>query len=304
MKSLEPIAHLTPEIQDLFKEKKLQVLKDLIIDIRPEDFAESWYRFTENERLGVFKLLEPKSALVLFESLEINDRAFLLKSLDSNNLAPLLEGVPATDVAETFHTLPVKMVKRMVSLVRKKDAIKQINLLMEFDIDSAGSLLHPEFIKLTPGLTSKAALSTIHSVSRLKDRKHLWALYVTSKEGFLLGAVTLEGLISSAPDSKLEDIMTSVEYFKTLPDTDQEHVASIFAKYDLLSMPVVDEENKLLGIILVDDIIDVIKQEATEDIAKMVGSRVDEFQERNIFKIACSDPLGYWQLWSGNLAFL
>ncbi|MCA9397106.1 MAG: magnesium transporter, partial [Candidatus Omnitrophica bacterium] len=231
-------------------------------------------------------LLDPKAALVLFESLEIHDRSFLLKSLDSNNLAPILEGVPATDVAETFHTLPTRTVKRMVSLVRKKDAIKKIKLLMEFEPDTAGSLLHPEFIKLHPGLTSKAALSTIHSISRIKDRKHLWALYVTSKEGHLLGAVTLEGLISSVPDSKLADVMTSVEYFKTTPEADQEHVAAVFAKYDLLSMPVVDEENKLLGIILVDDIIDVIKQEATEDIAKMVGSRFDEFQERNIFKIA------------------
>jgi len=286
MKQLEPVAHLVPEIQDLFESKEWSVLKDILADIRPEDLSESWYRFSDEQKIGVFKLLDAKKVLILFESLELNDQKQLIKSLDDTNIAPLLEGIPPSDVAELFHTLPQRVVRRMVSLVRKTDAVKRIQLLMEFEPDTAGSLLHPEFIKLQPRMTSRAALSVIHAVSRIHQQKHLWALYVTSNVGELLGSLTLEDLIAAAPDSFLQDLMTSVDYLKVTPETDQEQVASVFAKYDLLSAPVVDENNKLLGIIIVDDIIDVIKEEATEDIAKMVGSRADEFQEKSVFRIA------------------
>jgi len=286
MKQVEPVAHMIPEIQDLFESKAWEVLKDLLQDIRSEDMAESWYRFSEDQKLGIFKLLSTKSVLVLFESLELSDQKFLIKTLDDKNITPLLEGIPPSDVAELFHTLPQKVVRRMVSLVRKKDAVKRIQLLMEFEPDTAGSLLHPEFITLHPQMTSRAALSVIHSVSRIHEKKHLWALYVTSNQGELLGALTLENLIAAAPDSFLKDLMTTVDHIKMAPEMDQEQVALVFAKYDLLSAPAVDKENKLLGIIMVDDIIDVIKDEATEDIAKMVGSRADEFQEKSVFRIA------------------
>jgi len=286
MKNLEPVAHLIPEIQDLFESREWNLIKDILQDLRPEDLADSWYRFQDEQKIGIFKLLDPKAVLVLFESLEIQDQKFLLKSLEEKNIAPLLEGIPPSDVAELFHTLPKSVVRRMVSMVRKEDAIKRIELLMKFEPDTAGSLLHPEFIKLHPRMTSRAALSLIHSVARVHQSKHLWALYVTSVNGVLLGSLTLEDLIGSAPDSFLENLMGSVEYFKMTTDMDQEAVASIFAKYDLLSAPVVDQDQKLLGIIIVDEIIDVIKEEATEDIAKMVGSRPDEFQEKSVLRIA------------------
>jgi len=148
MRYSEPIAHLIPEIQDLFERKDFVMLKELLRDIRPEDLSESWHRLSDDEITGIFKLLDPKPALVLFESLDLTDQQFLIQSLDSSNITSLLEGIPPSDVAELFQILPGKVVKRMVSLVKKKDAIKRIELLMNFEPDTAGSLLQPEFIKL------------------------------------------------------------------------------------------------------------------------------------------------------------
>jgi len=137
-------------------------------------------------------------------------------------------------------------------------------------------------------MSAQNALTLIHSVSRETKRKHLLrSLYVTSYKGELLGRLSLETLVSAAPDSFLVDLMSTVEPIKVNPDVDQEEVAQLFSKYDLLSAPVVDRQtNRLIGIIVVDDIIDVIRQEATEDIAKMVGSRVEEFRSRSSFRIA------------------
>ena len=286
MKQIEPVAHLIPEIHDLFENKQWDLMKEVLEEIRPEDLAESWYRFEEGERIGIFKLLKPDASLVLFESLGLVDQKFLLKTLDDKSITPVLEGIPPSDVVEIFHNLPEKVVRRMVSLVRESDAVKRIQLLMEFKPDTAGSLLHPEFITLHPWMTAREALSVIHSVSHIQQKKHLWALYVTSNKGGLLGALNLESLISAAPDSFLKEVMTEVEHIQMAPETDQEQVASAFAKYDLLSAPVVDKENKLLGIITIDDVVDVMKEEATEDIAKMVGSQAAEFEERSLLRIA------------------
>jgi len=286
MRTVEPIAHFVPEIKDLLEGRRFDVLKEILAEIRAEDLSDSWYRFSEDEKTGIFKLLQPSAALILFESLEVEDQKFLLGSLEPSAITPLLEGVPPSDIAEVFHTLPKKVVRRMVAMVRKKDAVQRIELLMKFETDTAGSLLHPEFIKLMPRMTSRAALSVIHSVGRMHQRKHLWALYVTDEGGRLLGKLTLEDLIAAAPDALLQDVMTSSDHSRLAPEMDQERVASIFAKYDLISAPVVDEGGKLLGVVLVDDIIDVMKEEASEDIAKMAGTRPDEFQEKSVWKIA------------------
>jgi magnesium transporter len=286
MEHLEPIAHLVPEIKELLAQKSFNVLKDLLNDIRAEDISESWYRFSNEDKVGLFKLLSAEAALVLFECLEVQEQRFLLETLEANTVAPVLEGISPSDVAGIFQTLPRKFVKRMISLVRKADAVKHIKQLMTYEPDTAGSLLHPEFIKLNPNMTSRAALSLIHSVARIKHRRHLWSLYVTSPKDELLGSLTLESLIAAAPDSTLNEIMSSVAHSKLSPDTDQEQVAQNFAKYGLLSAPVVDENNRLLGVVLVDDIVDVIKQEATEDIAKIAGTSAEEFQEESLWRIA------------------
>lgn len=286
MEHLEPIAHLVPEIKDLFANKLFDVIKDALTDIRPQDLAESWYRFSTDERIGIFTLIDPKDALVLFESLSVQDQKELLKCMDENRIATLLEGIQGTDMRELFSTLPEKTVKRMMSLVKKDQAIRRIEQLLKYDPETAGALLDPEFIQLNPKTTAKSALTIIHSVARLDQKKHLRSLYVTSSRGELLGQVTVESLVIAPPDSMLEDFMTSVDHMKLSPHMDQETVASIFAKYALSSAPVVDEKGNMLGIVYVDNIIDVIKKEATEDIAKMAGTRAEEIRESSIFKIA------------------
>jgi magnesium transporter len=283
---MEVLAHLLPEMKSLLQEGRPNLLKDLLTDISPLDLADSWYHFSADERLKIFKLLDTQPAMALFEGLELDDQMHLVKALEESRVARVLESIPSKDVAEIFHQLPETAVKKMVSLVQKEGAVEKIKLLMTFEPDTAGSLLYPEFIKLHPQMTSGKALRLLQSVSRANRKKHLRSLYVTSGEGQLLGGVSLEELILAPPHTPLGDLMTSAEPIKILAQTDQEKVASIFSKYNLISAPVVDEKNRLLGVILIDDIVDVISEEATEDIAKMAGTRPAEIHERSTFRIA------------------
>lgn len=286
MEQLHSIALLVPEIKELLKEKNYALAKEVIRECcSPMELADSWKKFNEEEQLQIFKLLSSSSALKLFEILDIEDQKSLLARMNDENLAPLLEGMPSQDIAQIFHQMNARQVKKMTSLIKRQEALAHIDLLMKFPEHSAGSLMHPEFIKLTPKLTAKQALSRLQAIARPNQKEHLYALFVTEDDGRLLGSLTLQDLISAPEDEKLYEIMSSVERIKIRPETDQEEVSNIFAKYHLTSAPVVDEQNHLIGILTSNDIISIVRQEATEDIAKMVGTKAIEVDERSVFKI-------------------
>lgn len=135
-------------------------------------------------------------------------------------------------------------------------------------------------------MTARHALSIVQAVARPHEKRHLFALYVTDEAGKVVGALSLQDLVSAPEDATLSDLMTSTEPIKVLAETDQEEVTKVVAKYDLFSVPVVDKDDHLVGILTVDDIIDVIRHEATEDIAKMAGTKAEVLGARSAFRIA------------------
>ena len=282
---LHPIALLVPEIKELLQEKNYTLLKQVLRECNPIEFTDFWKKFDEEERLQIFKLLPAAAALRLFEILDIEDQRFLLAKLNEDSVTPLLENMHSPDLAKLFHKMSPRMVKKMSGLIKRQEALAHVDLLMKYPENTAGSLMHLEFIKLTPKLTAKQALLLIQAITRPKQKEHLSALYVTDDDGKLLGAVDLHDLIIAPEDEKLSDMMTSVEGIKVKPETDQEEVAKLFSKYRLTSAPVIDENGKLIGILMLDDIISVVRQEATEDIAKMAGTRAVDIKERSVFRI-------------------
>jgi len=283
---LRSLTLLVPEIKGLLEGGEFSLLKGVLRECSPLDMAECWSDFSQEEQIAIFKLLNTKAAIPLFESIDIESQKYLLGQLNEETVVPLLEGADPADIARVFHHLPKRAVKKMTSLVKRQGALQKIQKVMKFPESSAGSLMEPEFVKLLPKMTARHALSLLQAVARPYQKRHLFALYVTDDSGKLVGALSLQDLVSAPEDVRLSDLMTSTELIKVPAETDQEEVAKLVAKYDLLSVPVVDERGQLIGVFNVDDVIDVIRQEATEDIAKMAGTKVEDIQTRSALRVA------------------
>ena len=286
MQHLEPLAHLTPELKELLSAHDFATVKELLTDFRPEDLAASWSRFSEHEKIELFQLLDPKAALVLFESLDNPEQTFLLKCLEDDRITKILEGMPVGEIAGIFHTLPKKIRARMMTLSRHTGAIKRIEKAMEYRPDTAGALMHPEYVAINPKMTALNALWLVQSITHVNEKHLLRSLYVINSKGKLIGGITLEDLISAPADILIQDLMTSVVPYQLEPDMDQEHASEIFTRYNVLAAPVVGPEENILGVVMIDDIIKVVRAEADEDMAKIAGTRADEFSERSFFRIA------------------
>lgn len=285
MEQTNSLALLIPEIKQLLQEKNYSLLKQVVKESTPVEFVNCWKSFSEEEKLQLFKLLSAKVALKVFEILDVEDQRALLAKLSEENVAPILEGIDSPDLAKIFHKMPPRMLKRMNTLIKHQEALSKVDYLMKFPENSAGSLMHPEFVKLTPKITAKQAILLLQSIMRPDQKKHLTELYVVNEDGKVLGALSIQDLLGAPPDERLENLMNSVEGIKIKPETDQEVVSKLFEKYHLTSVPVVDPDGRLIGVLTTDDIISVVQQEATEDIAKMAGTKARDIGERSIFRI-------------------
>jgi magnesium transporter len=156
---------------------------------------------------------------------------------------------------------------------------------MKYPENTAGSLMHPEFVKLTPRMTARQALLSLQAIMRPGQKEYLYALYVIDEAGKVVGALTLQDLVSAPPDEQLYEMMSSVEMIKIKPQTDQEEVSKLFSKYQINSAPVVDDLGQLIGVLTVSDIISVMRQEASEDIAKMAGTEAADLGEHSVFRV-------------------
>lgn len=271
MEQTNSLALLIPEIKQLLQEKNYTLLKQAVKECTPVEFVNCWKSFSEDERLQIFKLQSTKVALKVFEILDVEDQRALLAKLSEEGVAPILENIDSPDLAKIFHKMPPRMMKRMSMLIKHQESLSKIDYLMKFPENSAGSLMHPEFVKMTPKMTAKQALLLLQSIMRPGQKKHLTELFVVNEEGKVLGNLNIQDLLSAPPDEKLEILMSSVEGIKVKPETDQEEVYKLFEKYHLTSAPVVDPAGRLIGVLTTDDIISVVQQEATEDIQKMGG---------------------------------
>lgn len=281
----QSIALFFPEIRELLNEKNFTLLKQVLKACSPLDFSDVWRRFDEEERLQIFKLLPANSALKLFEILDIEDQRFLLGKLSEENVTPLLESINSPDLAKIFHKMSPRAVKKMTSLIKRQEALAHIDALMQYPEKTAGSLMHPEFVKFTPKMTAKQALLCLQAITRPGQKEHLYALYVTDEAGKVLGTLTLQDLVSAPPDEQLYEMMSSVEMIKVSPETDQEEVSKLFSKYQINAAPVMDDQGRLIGVLTVSDIISVVRQEASEDIAKMAGTQAADIREHSVFRI-------------------
>ncbi len=251
--------------QHMIKELRLTLAEMNEYDIS-EFLGELWEQ--DQTRMGmVFRLLPKEIAADVFANLEVEEQETIINSVTDAELAAIVEELYVDDAVDMMEELPANVVKRVMRNATPSTRAL-INQYLKYPENSAGSIMTAEFIDLKKYMSVREAFARIRRIG--EDRETIYVCYVTSAKRKLEGVVTVKDLLLADDDTIIEDIMDTNVIFARTTD-DQEEVSDQFSDYDLIAIPVVDKEGCLVGIVTVDDVIDVMEQEATEDIEKMAG---------------------------------
>ena len=265
MEELE-IKEIIEQIDSFLEERKFYDIKELIKEMEPADLSLILAEFPK-KLATLFRLLPKDLAAEAFVEMETDQQEELLTSLTDNEVRQVVEELYIDDTVDIIEEMPANVVKRMLNN-SDPETRKTINEILKYPQDSAGSLMTTEYVSLNEDITVEDALKRIKRTG--VDKETIYTCYVTKPDRTLLGYVTAKRLLLSDEDMIISDIMETNVIF-ALTHEDKEVVAKEMSKYDLLALPVVDKENRLVGIITVDDAIDVMEEEATEDIEKMAA---------------------------------
>ena len=255
------------EILELLKSGQYLKLRQFITNLNVADIAAYMEEMEREDLLKLFRILPKSMAADVFSYLEIETEQYIITSLSDRDAANIIDNLMADDATDLLEEMPANVVKRLLAHA-SADTRRDINHLLRYPEDSAGSIMTVEYVDLKENLTVQDAIEKIRKVG--VDSETINICYVLDKSRRLIGTVALRYLLLSSPDAVIGDIMhENVISLNTLMD--QEEVASQFKKYDFTSMPVVDNEERLVGIITVDDVVDILVEETTEDIEKMAA---------------------------------
>lgn len=254
-------------ITELIENKKYAELKALLGEIPPIDLAEAFSEVEPKYHAVILRLLGKEAAADVFVELDTDTQRVLIESFSDRELAAILEEMYLDDTVDIIEEMPAAVVKRIIKSSSKDDR-EMINRLLLFDKDTAGAIMTTEYVRLIPEMTVGEALDHIKAVAI--DKETIYTCYVTDRKRHLLGIVTAKDMLLNDRDVTLESIMEENVVFSRTSD-DKEEVALLFDRYGFLALPVVDSECRLVGIVTVDDAMDVIREETEEDFAKMAG---------------------------------
>ncbi len=251
----------------MLEDKKYATLRDILVTINPADIA-AIFDSLENDRIPLlFRLLPKELAAETFVEMEQDQQEVLIRSFSDNELKEVVDELYVDDAADLVEEMPANVVRRILAQA-SPEMRKSINQILRYPENSAGSIMTTEYVSLRPEMTVEESILRIRRQG--VDKETIYTCYVT-KDRTLIGLVTVKDLLLADDDeTRIKDIMlTNLICVNT--HTDQEEVAKMFSKYDFLALPVVDNENRMVGIVTVDDAIDVLEEETTEDIELMGG---------------------------------
>ncbi|MDE6749822.1 MAG: magnesium transporter [Lachnospiraceae bacterium] len=255
------------EILELLNSGQYVKLRQHIMDMNVADIAACMEEMERDDLLKLFRILPKSMAADVFSYLEIETEQYIITSMSDKDAANIIDNLMADDATDLLEEMPANVVKRLLANA-SPDTRRDINHLLRYPEDSAGSIMTVEYVDLKETLTVEEAVARIRKVG--VDSETINICYVLDQRRTLVGTVALRYLLLSPQDAIIGDIMHgNVISLHTLMD--QEEVASQFKKYDFTSMPVVDNEERLVGIITVDDVMDILVEETTEDIEKMAA---------------------------------
>ncbi len=280
------------ELYDCFKSRKFADLRIRLLDMEPVDIADFMEeRLDETDQLLFFRLLPKELASDVFVEIDSDTQEELIKKFTDKELKAVIDDMFLDDTVDIIDEMPANVVKRILKNSDPENR-KQINELLEYPDDSAGSLMTTEYVSLSENMTVEQAFDKIRKTGLNKET--VYTCYVTDGKKHLIGVITVKTLLLSDVKDVISDIMdTNVIAVETLEDKEQ--VAMKFSDYDFLALPVVDKEGCIVGIVTVDDAVDVLKEEATEDIQKMAAIVPNEkpYLKQSV-----------WRIWSIRIPWL
>lgn len=268
---------------ELIENKKFAELKSLLEEENPADINDIFEELNDQQSILVYRLLPKELAAEVFVEMDSEKQEFLINAFSDSQLKDVFDELYYDDTADIIEEMPANVVKRILKIV-SPDMRKAVNDLLKYPEDSAGSLMTTEFVRLRKNFTVQESLDLIRSVGVNKET--IYTCYVTDDKNHLIGIVTAKDLLLSDLSETVSEIMEdNVIYVNTLDDSEQ--VVLMFGKYDFLALPVVDNENRLVGIITVDDAFDVMQEETEEDFSKISGivPGDTEYLKTSVFKL-------------------
>lgn len=260
------------ELMEYLERKDFDRLKEWLEHIHPVDLAELLAELDDADILAIYEGLDCEQLAALIESAEEDAQTRLLKLLDLDEIIHVFSFMSSDDITDIMGNLPINEIKQLLKMMKEESA-GTIRHLLGYDTETAGGLMTTEFIALKKHYTTTEALLKIKSIGPRTEI--IETIFVIDDNKHLVGTVDLRDILIAPDHQPLKEI-TNYNIISVLPGTDQEEVAQIVSKYDLTVLPVVNRKGVLLGIITVDDVIDVIEAENTEDMFKMVGITEDE----------------------------
>jgi magnesium transporter len=264
---LDEEIYSSERLSSLIEEKKYAELKGLLVELTPPDLAEVFELIDEKYHILLYRLLPKELAAEAFAWFESDLQRRLIEFFTDRELSAVLDELYIDDTVDLIEEMPAMVVKRILNQSTAEDR-EIINRILNYPKDSAGSLMTTEYVRFNENMTVENALLHIRRVAI--DKETIYTSYVTDKNKRLLGIVTAKGLLLADPDVMLTEIMDENVIALHTHD-DRETVAMTFDKYGFIAIPVVDNENRLVGIVTIDDALVVIKEESEEDFAKMAA---------------------------------
>ena len=274
------------EVIDGISNKKYVNLKPLLSEMEPADIAEIMNDLDDEDDAILFRLLPKDLASDSFVNMNSETQAALIKTFTDKELSSIIDDIFIDDTLDIIEEMPSNVVVRILRL-SSPETRESINKLLGFPKDSAGAIMTTELVTLREKMTAEEALAKMRR--QALDKETIYTCYVTDDQKHLLGIVSAKDIIIHNPKDKIGDFMQT-NYVSAYTHTDQEEVSKMLSKYDLLAIPIVDNENRINGIVTVDDAIDVLQEENTEDISKMAAivPTSKPYLETNVFKIYAS----------------
>ncbi len=260
----------------MLEDKKYSTLRDILITMNPMDIAGLFDGLEEKQIPLMFRLLPKELAAETFVEMEADAQELLIRGFSDNELKEVLDELYVDDAADIVEEMPANVVKRILKHA-DPEMRHSINQILRYPENSAGSIMTTEYVSLRPNMTVEEAILRIRRQG--VDKETIYTCYVTAKDRRLLGLVTVKDLLLADDDEmRIEELMQDnvSDFIFVNTKTDQEEVAQMFNKYNFLAIPVVDGENRMVGIVTFDDAMDVMEEEATEDMELMSGMTPSE----------------------------
>jgi len=282
--ALEPVDQKMCDDVSLYIERKqYPELKIILAGLFPQDIAELIEELENSQKGIVFRLLSKVLAVEVFEHLSRSEQELLLFSFSDSTIKELLEEMSPDDRTELLEELPAKVVKKWIALLSPEDRTI-VHKLLNYPDESVGRLLTPDFVDLRKDMTARKAIKRVRRIGL--DKETVFYLYVIDDLRTLVGILSLKDLVLADPDALIADIMYQ-DVVAVPAGEDQEVAANLAQKYDLIALPVIDSDNRLVGIVTIDDLVDVIEEEVTEDFHKMaaITPAEEEYLETGIVRL-------------------